>query len=92
MRAVDNLGRIVLPMEQRTFLHILERDQLEVTLDFNGNFVLKPGKKCMACGRLDNILEINEMYLCEHCLQSYQKKKHNCIKDIFFSILLCYKK
>ena len=74
VRKIDDLGRIVLPMEQRNFLHILEKDPLEVTLDFNGNFLLKPGKKCITCGRLEDIIEINEMYLCEHCLNNYQKK------------------
>lgn len=77
VRLVDELGRVVLPAEQRNFLKVLERDPVEISLDFNGNFVIKPFKKCIACGRNENIIQINEIYLCDICTKNYLDKKEN---------------
>ena len=38
IRKVDDLGRITLPVEQRDYFNILERDSMEISLDLNGNF------------------------------------------------------
>lgn len=42
-RAVDELGRIVLPYELRADLGIKEKDKLEIST-IDGNIVLKPIK------------------------------------------------
>lgn len=72
LRRVDELGRIVIPMEFRTFLSILEKEQLGISIDFNGNLILKPQKKCAACGRKKDIINVNEVYLCKNCIENYK--------------------
>lgn len=42
-RAVDELGRVVLPYELRTSLGINEKDKLEIST-IDGNIILKPIK------------------------------------------------
>ena len=74
LRKVDELGRIVIPMEFRNFLNILEKEQLGISIDFSGNLILKPQKKCAACGRKKDIINVNDFYLCKNCIESYTRK------------------
>lgn len=58
VRKVDELGRIVLPMELRKLLHIEERDSLEIFVDEKGRVVLQkyePGD--IFTGELDSLVE-----------------------------------
>ena len=41
VRRIDNLGRIVIPMEIRRHLGINDRDNLEIFTDNEGNIILK---------------------------------------------------
>ena len=68
VRKVDELGRVVLPVEQRNFLKVLEKDTMEISLDFLGNFLIKPQKRCISCGRTEDLTKINELYLCGNCI------------------------
>lgn len=42
---------------------------MEISLDFLGNFVIKPQKRCISCGRIEDLRKINEIYLCENCIE-----------------------
>lgn len=76
LRKVDELGRVVLPVEQRNYLNVLEKDTMEISLDFLGNFIIKPQKRCISCGRIEALTKINEIYLCENCIiHSNSKRK-----------------
>lgn len=48
VRKVDELGRVVLPIELRRTLHIHEKDQLEIYTD-DERVVLQKYKPAMAC-------------------------------------------
>lgn len=72
LRRVDELGRIVIPMEYRNFLCILEKEQLGISVDFSGNLILKPQKRCAACGRKKDIINVNDVYLCNDCIENYK--------------------
>lgn len=76
LRRVDELGRVVLPMEQRDFLKVVEKDTMEISLDFLGNFIIKPQKKCISCGKMEDLTKINEIYICENCIASSNNSKN----------------
>ena len=50
VRKVDELGRIVLPIELRRTLDIAERDELEIYLDDDKVILKKYEPSCIFCG------------------------------------------
>ena len=50
VRKVDELGRIVLPIELRRTLDIAERDELEIYLDDDKVVLKKYEPSCIFCG------------------------------------------
>ena len=75
VRKVDDLGRIVIPMELRKTLGINESDPLEIYVDDNGKFILRkysPG--CVFCGNMEGVKEFNGKNVCGHCLKELNKK------------------
>ena len=51
VRKVDDLGRIVLPIELRRTLDIHERDSIEIFVDGNQIVLKKYSPACIFCGR-----------------------------------------
>ena len=50
VRKVDELGRIVLPIEMRRTLDIGERDSLEIYVEGDGIILKKHQNACVFCG------------------------------------------
>lgn len=50
IRKVDELGRIVLPIELRRNLDIAERDELEIFVDGDRIILQKHESSCIFCG------------------------------------------
>lgn len=66
-RKVDELGRVVIPIELRRTMSIDEADPLEIYVD-NEKIILKkyePG--CMFCGNAEGIKNINGKNICISC-------------------------
>ncbi len=64
---IDDLGRIVLPIELRKTLNIAERDSLEIYVD-QSNIILKkyePG--CIFCGSVDGLSLYKDKCVCNKC-------------------------
>lgn len=75
IRKIDELGRVVLPIETRMALGIEEKDRLEILLDMeNEQLVLrKTTKLCMKCKSPENLKEIKPgFYLCSCCIEALQ--------------------
>lgn len=51
VRKVDDLGRIVLPIELRRTLDINERDSIEIFVDGNQIVLKKYSPSCIFCGK-----------------------------------------
>ncbi len=71
VRRVDELGRIVLPMELRQKLMITANTPLDIFIDNNGNVVLrKTTPYCSVCGETKNLTELGQKnaYLCSGCI------------------------
>jgi transcriptional pleiotropic regulator of transition state genes len=68
VRKVDELGRIVLPIELRRTLDIAERDELEIYLDDDKVILKKYEPSCIFCGDADDIVTYKEKKICRNCL------------------------
>lgn len=67
VRKVDELGRIVIPMEFRKSLGIAEKDALEIYVD-GGQIILRkyvPG--CVFCGEVNGVVNFKGKMICEKC-------------------------
>lgn len=73
VRKVDNLGRIVLPIETRKVLEIKEKDSIEIFID-DGRIVLeKYQPSCIFCGNTEKIVYFNSKRVCTDCIENLKK-------------------
>ena len=73
VRRVDELGRIVLPIELRRTLNISEKDMLEIFVD-DGDVVLrKCTPACVFCQDTRGIDEFRGKNVCANCLRELQR-------------------
>lgn len=73
VRKVDELGRIVLPIELRRTLNIEVKDALEIYVDDDSIMLRKYEPACIFCGSADNVTEFKGKNICEHCLRELTK-------------------
>ena len=68
VRKVDELGRIVLPIELRRTLDIEVKDALEIYVDGSQIILKKYEPACIFCGTAKNVIHFKGRNLCEDCL------------------------
>ncbi|MCK4258312.1 MAG: AbrB/MazE/SpoVT family DNA-binding domain-containing protein [Halanaerobiales bacterium] len=68
VRQVDELGRVVLPIELRRTLLIAEKDPLEIFVDDEQIVLKKYQPGCMFCGSASNTTKIKEKVVCRDCI------------------------
>lgn len=74
VRKVDDLGRIVLPIELRRTLDIKERDAVEIFVDSEYIMLKKYAPSCIFCGEADDIREYKGKLICSKCMADLQSK------------------
>ena len=72
VRKVDELGRIVLPIELRRTLNIEIKDPLEIYVDGESIMLKKYQPACVFCGSSDNIKQIKGKNVCGNCVKELQ--------------------
>ena len=72
-RKVDELGRIVIPMELRNKLKIDEKDALEIYLENNSIILKKVEDSCVFCGKKKDIFLYKEKPICQNCFNELKK-------------------
>ena len=70
VRKVDDLGRIVLPIELRRMLDIVERDELEIYMDQDRIVLQKYEPACIFCGGHCNLVNYRGRNICMDCIGS----------------------
>lgn len=70
VRKVDELGRIVLPIELRRTLDIAERDSLEIYLDGDRIVLQKSEDNCVFCGGSTVLTVYRGKNVCQDCLRN----------------------
>lgn len=69
VRKVDELGRIVLPIELRRTLDIAERDPLEIYVDGSSIILNKYQPACIFCGDSKDVSTYKGKNICAACLK-----------------------
>ena len=67
-RKVDELGRIVLPIEIRKNLGIETKDELEISIKGSAIILKKRGTSCVFCGSKKDVLSYREQPVCCNCI------------------------
>jgi transcriptional pleiotropic regulator of transition state genes len=75
VRKVDELGRIVLPIELRRTLDIAERDELEIYLDDDKVVLKKYEPACCFCGEARDMVNFSGKLVCKSCIAKLNKAK-----------------
>ena len=74
VRRVDELGRVVLPVELRRTLDIAVKDALEIYVE-GGTVILKKYEPaCIFCSSARNISSHKERNICASCLKELAEK------------------
>lgn len=74
VRKVDELGRIVLPIELRRTLDIAERDALEIYVDGTSIILKKYQPACVFCGDSKDVSTFKGKNICASCMQELTRK------------------
>ncbi|HHW99142.1 MAG TPA: AbrB/MazE/SpoVT family DNA-binding domain-containing protein [Firmicutes bacterium] len=69
VRKVDELGRVVIPIELRRTLGIDEKDSLEIYVDGEKIILRKYEPACIFCGNAENVINYRGKNICEDCLK-----------------------
>ncbi|MCI8411420.1 MAG: AbrB/MazE/SpoVT family DNA-binding domain-containing protein [Bacilli bacterium] len=67
VRKVDELGRVVIPIEIRNQFNIMEKDPIEIYVDGSSVILKKFEPNCIFCGNTKNLLTYNEKLICSEC-------------------------
>lgn len=73
VRKVDELGRIVLPIELRRTLDIAERDELEIYLDDDKVVLKKYEPSCIFCSASRGLVSYHGRNVCMDCIEKMSK-------------------
>ena len=70
VRRVDDLGRIVIPMELRRTLGIHVKDPMAIYVEEDRIILQKHRDVCMVCGSQNNIMEVRGRPICSDCIEA----------------------
>ncbi len=68
VRKVDELGRVVIPIELRKTLGINVKDALEIYVDGEKIILKKYEPACIFCGSADKVKHFSGRIICEECV------------------------
>ena len=77
VRKVDELGRVVIPIEIRNQFNIAEKDPIEIYVDGSSIVLKKYEPNCIFCGNTENLINYNDKLICEDCSKKISKLKPN---------------
>ncbi len=74
VRKVDELGRVVIPIELRRTLGIEKKDALEIYVDAEKIILKKYEPACVFCGNAENVEVFKGKNICRECAASMAGK------------------
>lgn len=72
-RAIDLLGRIVIPKELRRTLNLNEGDALEIFTEEETIILRKYNPGCSFCGEIHGVREVRGINICPKCIEAIKK-------------------
>ena len=73
VRKVDELGRVVLPMELRNTFNINPKDPIEIYVDGDKIILRKHEPCCTLCGSAGESVIYNDKQICKACVEALNK-------------------
>ncbi len=74
IRKIDQLGRIVIPIEYRKNLNLQPRDTIKMTMVDNHIVIDKYSERCIFCGNKNKLREYRGKQICPKCAAELKKK------------------
>ncbi|HNX28885.1 MAG TPA: AbrB/MazE/SpoVT family DNA-binding domain-containing protein [Syntrophomonadaceae bacterium] len=74
VRKVDELGRIVIPIELRRTMGIEEKDALEIYVDSEKIILKKYEPACIFCSNAEDVVNYKGKNICKSCLTQLSKQ------------------
>jgi len=72
VRKIDDLGRMVIPIELRKTMSIDKKDPMEIFVDEDKIVLKKYEPACIFCGNADDTVEFSGRTICQDCLDKMQ--------------------
>lgn len=76
IRRMDELGRVVIPIEIRNQFDIAEKDPMEIYVDGSSIVLKKFEPNCIFCGNTKNLVEYKNKLICEKCSKKISELKN----------------
>lgn len=74
VRKIDDLGRMVIPIELRKTMNINKKDPMEIFVDGDKIILSKYEPACIFCGSADDVIEFEGRTICGSCKEKIAKK------------------
>ena len=74
-RDIDNVGRLVIPIDIRKAVDIKKGDKLEFFIDADSIIIRKYSPTCVFCKSSENLSPFKGNVLCKQCLEELQNNK-----------------
>lgn len=74
VRKLDELGRIVLPIEMRRTFGLAEKDAVEIYVEGDCIILKKHEPNCAFCGEAKNLVDYKGKLVCKHCIKAMSEK------------------
>ena len=82
IRRMDELGRVVIPIEIRNQFNIGQKDPIEIYVDGSSIVLKKFEPNCIFCGNTKNLLEYHNKLICKDCSKKIGDLKENKTKEV----------
>ena len=73
-RKIDELGRVVIPIEIRNKLNISEKDPIEIYVENEKILLRKYEPSCIFCGNTKEIVNYKSKLVCQKCIKKIGEK------------------
>ena len=74
VRKLDNLGRIVIPIELRKTMNIALKDSLEIFTEGDDIVIRKYAPGCIFCGEATDTTMLHDKRICANCIREIQNR------------------
>ena len=77
IRRVDELGRVVIPIEIRNKFQIAEKDPIEIYVEGSSIILKKFEPNCIFCGSTKDLVEYKDRLVCSKCAENLSQLKES---------------
>jgi AbrB family transcriptional regulator, transcriptional pleiotropic regulator of transition state genes len=82
VKRIDDLGRIVLPIELRKILDISSGNSLEIFMEGNTTVLRKYDPQCVFCGQAWSITTYKSKNVCKNCIEEISARAMESVENI----------